>query len=276
MRRPLSSLHPALYRIRVLQRQLFRLLRWHFGPERFALRLQGERLPHKVYRHQSKLRRALCDSPMDASWQANKIFNHGLAIPHLDGILIRPGQTFSFWRLVGRPSVAKGYREGMELHLGEARGGVGGGLCQLGNLIHWLALHSPLLVTQRANHSFDPFPDQGRLIPYGTGAALFYNYIDLWLYNPTPATFQLKLWLTETLVNGELLSDRPPSHRYHVFERFNRFQRDANGWLRHNEIWRDVFSAENPPRLLRRERLYGNSVRVMYEPGSADPTIASE
>jgi vancomycin resistance protein VanW len=81
----------------------------------------------------------------------------------------------------------------MELSFGEARSGIGGGICQLSNLIHWMAIHSPLVVVERSNHSFDPFPDEGRVLPFGSGAAIFYNYVDLVLHNPTDRSFQLKL-----------------------------------------------------------------------------------
>jgi vancomycin resistance protein VanW len=184
-------------------------------------------------------------------------------------VLIRPGETFSFWRLVGAPTANRGFLEGMEFHLGRARGGIGGGLCQIGNLIHWLALHTPMTVTQRANHSFDPFPDQGRVIPYGTGAALFYNYIDLWLFNPTEATFQLRLWMTETLINGEFRSDQALPHRYRVYERAGRFTSEGGSFTRHNEIWRDVLAKGPGAPVISSQKLYENHVRVLYEPAPA-------
>lgn len=85
----------------------------------------------------------------------------------------------------------------MELSFGEARPGVGGGICQLSNLIHWMALHSPLQVVERSNHSFDPFPDHNRVLPFGFGAAIFYNYVDLVLHNPTRQHFQLVFNIAE-------------------------------------------------------------------------------
>lgn len=269
-RQPLTSRLPWLYPLRVRQRQAFRWLRWHAGPERFALTRSGTPLPCKIYRHQSKLRRLLSDDPQDRLWQDNKVRNHRLAIPHMDGVLIRPGETFSFWRLVGRPSAARGFVEGMELSNGRARGGIGGGLCQIGNLLHWLALHSPLAVTRRANHSFDPFPDQGRVLPYGTGAALFYNYVDLWLHNPTDQTFQVRLWLTDTLLNGELRSERRLPHRYRIVERNAGFVRQGGHWLRHNEIWRETIAKGEGGGRLATEFLYANRVKVMYEPPSGE------
>lgn len=265
-RLPLTTRLPWLYPVRVRQRQAFRWLRWRIGPEKYALRRSTELLPAKVYRHQSKLRRYLSEDPQDRVWQDNKVRNHALALPHLDRILIGPGETFSFWRLVGRPSAARGFVEGMELSLGRARGGIGGGLCQIGNLLHWLALHSPLEVRERANHSFDPFPDQGRVIPYGTGAALFYNYVDLCLFNPTDQTFQIRLWLTETLLNGEIRCERRLPHRYRIVERNAGFHREGEGWLRHNEIWRETIAKGEGAAVLATEFLYANRVRVMYEP----------
>ena len=269
MRRPFCSSHPLLFKLRVMQRRFAFGLRWRFGSERFARERISGRLPHKVYRHQSKLRRHLSGDSLEATWrdkiwQDNKVHNHRLAIPCLDGVLIRPGETLSFWKLVGRPTPERGFREGMELAMGKARGGIGGGLCQMANLIHWLALHSPLEVTRRANHSFDPFPDQGRVIPYGTGAALFYNYIDLWIHNPTRDTFQLRLWLTDTLLNGELRSNVSLPHWYRVFEQNGRFSRAGADWFRHNEIWRDVVLKGEGGELILREKLYENHVRVLY------------
>lgn len=154
----------------------------------------------------------------------------------------------------------------MELAMGRARGGIGGGLCQIANLIHWIALHSPLAITRRASHSFDPFPDQGRVIPYGTGAALFYNFIDIWIYNPTSATFQLRLWLTDTLLNGELRCDRRLPHTYRVFEKNGRFENVGNQWFRHNEIWQDTILKGEGHEIIATEKLYENHVRVLYTP----------
>ena len=68
---------------------------------------------------------------------------------------------------------------------GEVRVGTGGGLCQLANMLYWLALHTPLVIKERHHHSFDLFPDDRRVIPFGTGTSVFYNYVDLQFYNPT-------------------------------------------------------------------------------------------
>lgn len=175
MRKPLSLYHPWLYWLRVWQRRLWRHCRWRLGGRRYVrLPSVDERLPYRYIKHTSKLIRRLGDS--DLALQRNKVVNLRLAVDCMNGVSIGPGEYFSFCRLVGRPSARRGFVEGMELSFGEARSGIGGGICQLSNLIHWMALHSPLRVVERANHSFDPFPDEGRILPFGSGAAIFYNF----------------------------------------------------------------------------------------------------
>jgi len=88
-----------------------------------------------------------------------------------DGIILRPKETFSYCKLVGLPTKRKGYLLGMEVTFGEARAGIGAGICQISNLIHWLVIHSLFTVTERYHHSFDFFPDDGRVLPFSSGAS---------------------------------------------------------------------------------------------------------
>ena len=125
--------------------------------------------------------------------QENKRTNLELAIKHINNIIIKPEETLSTWKLVGRPTKQKGYLEGTVLKQGKIDKDTGGGLCQLGNLLFWIFAHSPLTITERYRHGFDVFPDINRNIPFGAGATLSYNYIDLQVKNETKITFQIKL-----------------------------------------------------------------------------------
>ena len=64
-------------------------------------------------------------------WQENKVTNLKLAVKRLDGLILYPGETFSYWKRIGKPTARKGYKEGMVLFLGQIGGDIGGGLCQL-------------------------------------------------------------------------------------------------------------------------------------------------
>lgn len=198
--------------------------------------------------------------------QRNKVVNLKIAVPHIDHILIRPGETFSFCKLVGLPSRRKGYLPGMELSRGEARPGTGGGLCQISNLIHWLVLHSPLTVTERYHHSFDPFPDEGRVLPFASGATVFFNYRDYQFRNDTPYTFQLKLWLTDKLLEGELRVSEELPHAWHVEEREHRFLKQEGKYYRANEIWRKRIDKFRAGKVLEEELVCRNFAEVKYVP----------
>lgn len=262
--RPISAHHPIIYCLRVWQRRLARYISWYCSLRTYAAQRNEVKLPFLIFKHQSKLLKKLGN--IDNQWQINKVTNLRLAIERLNGIIIHPGEFFSFHKLVGKPTSSKGYLEGMELSQGEARAGIGGGLCQLSNLIHWIALHSPLRVVERSNHSFDPFPDEGRVLPFGSGAALFYNYIDIILHNPTSLTLQLNFELTETLLKGELLSSEPSKVKYHIYEKNHRFIRRKGVYYRTNEIWQDIIAKGHGASTLSSHCLYKNFVLVKYTP----------
>ncbi|WP_224372987.1 VanW family protein [Hyalangium versicolor] len=272
-RRRLSELHPLLYTLAVSLKRTRRHIEGYLGGERWCSQYDATPLPFRVKRHSSRLLKQLGQSEM---WlQHNKVRNLAIAIPRLTDVLLRPGETFSFCRLVGRPTRRKGYVEGMELSQGRVRPGVGGGLCQLSNMIHWLALHSPLTVTERSNHSFDPFPDQNRSIPFGSGAAIFYNYVDLRLRNDTATTLQFRFWLTDRELWGELRSNAELEHTYTVFERHHRFEQRGGDWYRHNELWRRVMLRRGGA-LVREEFIKENHARVLYTPpaeGTREPPL---
>lgn len=191
--------------------------------------------------------------------------NLKLAVSRLDGVLLYPGETFSYWRLIGRPSRRRGYREGMVLFLGRIGGGTGGGLCQLSNLIFWMTLHTPLTVVERYRHSHDVFPDSGRTQPFGSGATCAYPHRDLMIRNDTDQVFQLCLRVGETHLEGEWRALRPPPCRYEIVEREARIdQASWGGYVRHNALYRRVFALSGE--LLEERFLFANDAIMMYSP----------
>ena len=163
-----------------------RRLLWHTGGLRFARPRPEVECPYLRAEHATPLLRRLRGE--DMALQRSKVTNLRLAAARLDGLTLRPGETLSFWRAVGKPTRRRGYVEGMILRNGRAASGVGGGLCQMTNLLYWMTLHTPLTVTERWRHGYDVFPDSNRTQPFGSGATCFYNYMDLMVRNDTPDT----------------------------------------------------------------------------------------
>lgn len=262
-RKLLSQRHPILYFLAVWTRRIRRYCDWYFNNKNYADKRTSEKLSFRVKTHQSVLLRKLGES--NEQLQLNKVTNLKIAVKQLDGILIKPGETFSFCKLVGLPTKRKGYLLGMELSFGEARAGIGGGICQISNMIHWLVMHSPLTIIQKSNHSFDPFPDEGRVLPFGSGAAIFYNYIDFQFTNNTKDTFQIKLWTTDKYLKGELRVNKDLDLSYHIFEENHKFIKIENQFFRQNEIWRNCIDKKTG-NIIKTELLKKNFARVTYEP----------
>lgn len=271
-RRRLTERLPLLYPVAVEALRLRRHWVWLRSGIVWATERTEVDLPVRTKQHKSLLLRTLGNSEM---WmQHNKVRNLELACAQVDGILLRPGEEFSFCRLVGRASRRKGYLDGMLLDNGEAKAGPGGGICQLANLLHWMVLHSPLTVTERSEHSYDPFPDNGRVLPWGVGCAVYYNYVDLRFRNDTDATFQLRTRVGERYLEGELRADRPQPYSYSVYAKDESFFQQGGDWFRRNEIWRDVIDRRSGDRVAA-ELIKKNCALVKYvpEPGSDVPAL---
>lgn len=243
--------------------RLKRYSEWYTDGKKYAAKLSEDNLEHVIFKHQTPLLRQLKDVEMEM--QYNKITNLKIAAKKLSGIVLQPGETFSYWRLIGSTTKRKGYVEGMILHYGKVTSGIGGGLCQLSNLIYWMTLHTPLTVTERYRHSYDVFPDSKRNQPFGSGATCAYNYLDLQIKNETNEPFQLIIYLTDRYLVGEWRAQRPQTRTYKVYEKDHSFTRELwGGYVRHNTIFREVYNMNGE--LVDDEFITENHAITMYEP----------
>lgn len=242
---------------------LKRYYSWYFSRTNFAKDFESH-LPFEIFCHKTVLRRKLKD--VDMWMQENKIENLKIAIKKLDGLVIQPGQIFSYWRQIGKPTKKKGYLEGMVLYNGNVLAGVGGGLCQLSNLLYWMTLHTPLTVIERWRHGYDVFPDVKRGQPFGTGATCAYPNIDLQFQNNTDQKFQFVLEVTDKYLIGKVLSDKPIHLAYEIFEKDHEIKSEwFGGYSRNNKIFRKILD-KNTSKQLSEEFITENQVMMMYNP----------
>lgn len=233
----LSRRFPLLKKPIIKTRHVSRHLQNVLDP-RIKSRRHPDYLAAVVARHQSVLRRRLGDS--DARLQEQKVTNLRQAVAMLDGLVIPAGKIFSLWKTIGRPTYAKGYVDGMLLAGGKVVEGLGGGLCQLSNFLYWILLHAPFETVERYHHSLDVFPDSGRMLPFGSGATILYNFIDLKMRNVSDQPLQLKLWLTDKYLKGQILAAVSVPQKFHVFERNHAFVKRGKTYYRYNEICRET------------------------------------
>jgi len=116
------------------------------------------------------------DDDQETLFVSGKIQNLRVAIRKLNGVEVRAGDVFSFWKQLGRTSRRKGYVPGRELREGCLILTIGGGLCQLPNALYDAALQADLQIVERHAHS-RVVP--GSLAEIGRDATVFWNYVDL-------------------------------------------------------------------------------------------------
>ena len=202
---------------------------------------------------------------VDMQLQVNKITNLKLASKKIDGIIVRPGEEFSFWNLVGNATKIKGYKEGLVISNSQMKKGVGGGLCQMANMIHWLVLHTPLTVTELHHHSDALFPDVKRRVPFGTGTSISYKALDYRFKNTTKYPIQIRVWLDEKFLYGEIRCNVPLDKKYKIVEEDNHYARDEEGvFYRNSKVYRIITDKETDEEI-KKELILNNHSKVMYD-----------
>ena len=202
---------------------------------------------------------------VDMELQKNKITNLKIASKKIDGLIINPGEEFSFWNLVGNATKRKGYKEGLVISNSQMKKGIGGGLCQMANMIHWLVLHTPLQVTEMHHHSDALFPDVKRRVPFGTGTSISYKALDYRFKNTTQNPIQIRVWLDDTFLYGEIRSTVPLTQKYKIIEEDNHYAKDENGiFYRNSKVYRIIIDKETGKEI-KKELILNNHSKVMYD-----------
>jgi len=261
--KPLAMYHPSLLGISIALKVTQKKLQMLLNGKKYATKKDIKPLKFRVKSHKSLLLRKL--GSCDMYLQYNKIKNLELVIKALNGIIIEPNETFSYFKLLGKPTKKRGFKKGIQLSGGKVISATAGGICQSSNLIYWLVLHSPLEVVERHHHSFDPFPDEGRVLPFASGATVMYNYLDLQIYNPTEYKMQLLLKLDETFLYGELRTNKELKLSYKVIEKNHYFEKIDNTYYRSNELYKKVID-KRTGNYLREEFIVRNYSKVKYIP----------
>ncbi|MBQ4561555.1 MAG: VanW family protein [Clostridia bacterium] len=261
-RRLFCEINPFFYFLSIKKEITKRHIKNIFSKEKIAKRKSNDILPNIVKGHTSVLVRKLHN--VDITLQENKVTNIKLACDKISNIVIKPGETFSFWCTLGKATKAKGYKEGLVISKNGLTKGYGGGLCQMANMIHWLVLNSPLTVTELHHHSDALFPDERRKVPFGTGTSVCYNNVDYRFKNNTDQDVQIIVWCENGDLCGELRSERPFPCRYKLVEENHHFKKEGDEYYRNSQVYRFVIDkAENKE--IAKELILDNHSLVMYD-----------
>lgn len=127
----------------------------------------------------------------------NRIFNLKLAASRMNGILVAPGETFSFNKYIGDISSASGYKQAYIIQNGRTILGDGGGVCQVSTTMFRAAINAGLPIEERNQHAYRVTYYENDRQP-GFDAAIFTPTQDFKFKNDTPAYILIQTIYDET------------------------------------------------------------------------------
>lgn len=109
----------------------------------------------------------------------DRAVNVELASSRIDGIVVRPGESFSFSDSIMSRTVENGYVVAPSFASGRVVSSVGGGICQVSSTLYVTMLLSSIPATERYAHSLDV-----DYVPKGLDSAIVEGVKDLRFRNP--------------------------------------------------------------------------------------------
>lgn len=113
--------------------------------------------------------------------EAGRLTNISITCSTINNTIIKPGETFSFNNIVGKPTLERGYQEASVIIDHKTERGIGGGNCQVSSTLYNAALNIPkLTIIERHEHGKDV-----TYVPEGKDAAVSFGSLDLKFRNDT-------------------------------------------------------------------------------------------
>lgn len=255
---------PMTYEISLKKEIIKRHIRNILNGEHFSRKRSPQPMPAVIASYSGEM---IKKGPgIDLQLQLNKAKNIELACSKIDGLVIEPGESFSFWHYVGKTSRGNGFSEGRVIVNGKLISGTGGGLCNLANTLNLLVMHSPLTITEIHHHSDALAPDpDNQYTPYGAGTSVNYNFIDYRFRNDTDQPVQLRAWCDGSILKAELRSTKEFPYSYRIVGENHHFHKEENGkFYRKSKIYRETIDKATN-KVINRELKWDNRSEVMFD-----------
>lgn len=120
------------------------------------------------------------ETPYKGEDTDNRNINLDLACKAIDGIVLLPGESFSYNEALGKRTEEKGYKKAPAYEGGATVDSLGGGICQISSTLYYSTLFADLEILERHNHSY-----VSSYIPKGMDATVDWGSLDLRFSNNT-------------------------------------------------------------------------------------------
>lgn len=146
--------------------------------------LSTEELTEKLFADVLATATTKCASPA-ARWH-----NIDLAASRCNGVILMPGEIFSYNDTAGPYTKSSGYRDAGTYQNGQSVDATAGGICQLSSTLYWATLRANLEIVERNKHQF-----HGGYMPViGTDATVWSDQLDFRFKNNTQFPIKLECY----------------------------------------------------------------------------------
>ena len=145
-----------------------------------VLRIPVEYVAPEIMEDDVFFRDVLGSTRTPHSNNSSRTNNLELACAALNGVVLNPGETFSFNDTLGERTTAKGYKSAPAYSGNDLVNQVGGGICQVSSTLYCSALLADLEIVSRTNHGFPV-----NYIDYGMDATVSWRSPDFKFRNNT-------------------------------------------------------------------------------------------
>lgn len=260
-RKTVTQLFPWLLPVRKQQRMFCFYMGMRMDRNRYSQCRVTQPLPELLFETKSQLYNS--ETGFDMKYQENKVFNLKLAASGLNGLMIRPGETFSFWQAIRGADWEEPYRDGLVVLNGELTTAPGGGLCQISNLLLWLFLHTPMTILERHGHKSREFPVPDDGTPLGVDAAISEGWLDLKVKNESTSPYQIFIDFDEQHMSGRIVTDDDRGKKYEVVNEGLKYYQSRGKIYEETEVVRRTICAATGE-CVDMEWLYNNRSEIGY------------
>ena len=139
-------------------------------------------------------------TPYKGSDTNNRNTNLAIACDAIDGIVLLPGESFSYNDTLGERTADKGYKDAPSYVGGLTVDTLGGGICQVSSTLYYSTLFADLEILERHNHGY-----VSDYIEKGMDATVTWDGADLRFSNNTNYPIRIEAWRIEGYVHVRIL-----------------------------------------------------------------------
>lgn len=145
------------------------------------------------------------------TYEVNRSKNLEIAAQKINGLVLLPGEEFSFNKVVGKRTVEEGYKDAKIYVDGGVQDGLAGGICQISSTLYNAVLLANLEIVERRNHSFTT-----SYVPAGRDATVVYGTTDFRFKNSRSYPIKLEASVADGIASFKIHSVAPEETEYEV------------------------------------------------------------